>query len=92
MVPFRLVVSFSVDQHVVEDDALQRQAQQGLQDPLRLRGVRQVSSSGHECDSLKRVVHYDTQVIARRQVFSSHDDVAELMRIDGSLAVLTVKP
>ena len=58
-----------------------RQVEQRLKQPVHMRRGEEIGAARDERDALRRVVHGDGEVIARRRVFPGKDDVAERQRI-----------
>ncbi len=64
--------------------ARRRRAEQGLQQTMHAGGVKQVGAAHDVGDALRRVVHGDGQMVARRRVFARQNDVAPLGGIGGN--------
>ena len=60
-----------------------REAQQGLQQSLRVGCRKQVIATSHERDALIRVVHHHGKVIAHSQVLAAKYQIAEQGRLRG---------
>lgn len=65
-----------------------RQAEQGLQQALHVGGGEQIVSARYQANTLKRIVHYDRQMIGTGNVLARQHDITEQRGVDLNGTVL----